>query len=171
MQRRARQVRVPRRRSASRSSDRPSVRYDATYSVFFAIGDRAGERQRLPAGRRLVRERALRQQRAGRRPERAGVRAGVVGALVEPDAGDRAGHVGAEPDAEGDRHGVGGLEHASARWSSSNSVHGHTPGAAGGLAVVNDQVLPARDRRCPEASVRRQRRRVAHEARERAARA
>ena len=49
-------------------------------------GDRRRERDLLPAGGRLVRERRRRQQRAGRRPQAAGVDAGVAGALVEPDA-------------------------------------------------------------------------------------
>ena len=42
------------------------------------------------------------------RPEVADVRAGVRGALVEPDAGDVAGDVRAELDAELDRARIGG---------------------------------------------------------------
>ena len=61
---------------------------------------RGGEVDLLPARGGLAGEGGGGQQRAGAGPEVADVGAGVVGALVEPDAGDVAGDVGAEPHAD-----------------------------------------------------------------------
>src|SRR5262249_47321860 len=63
-------------------------------------GDGRREVDLLPARRRLAGERRLRELRAVRTPEVADVRAGVRRALVEADAGDEAGAVAGELDAQ-----------------------------------------------------------------------
>src|SRR6185295_17071064 len=64
------------------------------------------EARLLPAGGAFPREGDRGQQRAGRAPEVADVRAGVLRALVKPQAGDEAVDVRAELDSDLERVGV-----------------------------------------------------------------
>src|SRR3954447_6900841 len=63
-------------------------------------GDRGGEADLLPARRGLVGEGSGGERPPGARPERAGVLAGVLAALVEANPGDLAAAVRTELDAE-----------------------------------------------------------------------
>ena len=93
--------------------------------VLAAIATGDGEADLLPAGGRLAAEGRGGQQRPGAGPEVADVGAGVAGPLVEPEAGDVAGDVGAELHPQLDRIGVVGrgdrrrdalLQRVSGRW-------------------------------------------------------